>query len=55
MLLRAQIERDNVSSHLDKLKRTQKKTGLVLKKIKDLEDDELRLNQDISKLKIELK
>lgn len=54
-LLRAQIERDNVTSHLEKLQRASKKTGLVLKKIKDLEEDEARLNQEISKLKIELR
>ena len=46
-LLRAQVERDNVTSHLEKLRRTSKKTGLVLKKIKDLEEDEVRLNQEI--------
>jgi hypothetical protein len=39
-LMRAQIERENVTSHLEKLHRTSKKTGLTLKKIKDLEDDE---------------
>ena len=54
-LLSMQVQRDNIYSQLEKLKRTEKKTGQVLRKIKDLEHDEDKIEKEISKIKIDIK
>jgi predicted nucleic acid-binding Zn-ribbon protein len=54
-LLRSQVERDNARSQLEKLRRTKKKTGQILRRIRDLEGDETRLEKEISKLRVEIR
>jgi hypothetical protein len=54
-LLRTQVERDNTRSQLEKLRRTKKKTGQILRRIYDLESDETKLEKEISRLRIEIR
>lgn len=54
-LLQIQVSRDNARSQLEKLKRTKKKTGQILRRIRDLESDEAKLEKEISKIRVEIR
>ena len=54
-LLRTQMERDNARSQLEKLIRTKKKTGQILRRIRDLEGDEETFDKEISRLRVEIR